>query len=96
VPVHELLNEGREALVDSVGSPSGRRARTVGDRGPATRWPERSIAIGNGVSVASATARDASAQSAQVASAPGISMPACSKSVAFTKAPVMVSWLCMP
>jgi hypothetical protein len=48
------------------------------------------------VSVASATARLAAAQSAQVASAPGISMPACSKSVAFTKAPVMVSCECIP
>jgi hypothetical protein len=64
--------------------------------GPATRWPERSIAIGKGVPVASATAREAAAHSAQVASSAGISTPACSKSVAFTKAPVMVSWLCMP
>src|SRR5438132_1402665 len=62
----------------------------------AKRWPERSISIGISVFVARATLRLASAQSSQVAPAPGSATPACWNNVTLTNAPFSVSVPRMP
>ena len=63
---------------------------------PNRRWPERSIAIGNGAPTLSATALAALAQSSQLACGPGMAIPACSNSVLLTNGPVTVSWVMKP
>ena len=60
------------------------------------RWPERSIASGNGAWTLAATSRAALPHSSQVALAPGIAMPACSNSVLLTKGPDTVSCVMKP
>ena len=64
--------------------------------GPMKRWPLRSNAIANGVCVALATLRAASAHSSHVAFGPGNGTLACSNSVLLTYGPVTVSWVIIP